>query len=177
MEPSAQPVDAGWPTGARRWRARTHGVLLRVPPPLVCVAAFLAGMGLQRLVPLPAPAWHEAGAVLLALGILPGPANALMFLARGTTLDPARPPRRLFTGGLYRFTRNPMYIGLLLVHAGVALLQAQPWALLFVVLPWAVVNRIYIPCEEQRMAEAFGEPYLAYCRRVRRWLGTRHAQA
>lgn len=154
----------------RRW-------LLRIPPPLVHVAAFLAGVGLQQVVPLPlAPAGHEpavqaAGAAVLALGVVLAPLNALMFLARGTTLNPARAPKRFFTGGLYRITRNPMYVGLLLVHAGVALLNAQPWALLLVVLPFAAVDRVYIPREEQRMAEAFGPEYAAYCRRVRRWLG------
>lgn len=159
-----------------RWPA---SALLRIPPPLVYVAAFLLGVGLQRLVPVPlSPAVHgstvrTAGAALLAFGILLGPINALMFLVRGTTLNPADAPRRLFTGGLYRLTRNPMYIGLLLVYTGVAALSAQPWALVLIAIPFVAVDRVYIPCEERRMAAAFGAEYLAYCRRVRRWLGVR----
>lgn len=165
---------AGRPrTSSPRWRA----ILLRIPPPLLFVAAFLVGMAVQRYLPLPLPGGgHEpvlegAGAVLLALGIVLGPLNALMFLARRTTLDPAAAPRRFFTGGAYRISRNPMYIGVLLVYTGVALLNAQPWALLLITLPFAAVQRVYIPREEERMAQAFGADYEAYRRRVRRWVG------
>lgn len=77
------------------------------------------------------------------------------------------------TGGVYRLSRNPMYLGLLLVYAGVALLQWQIWALVLIALPFAAVDRVYIPVEERRMMEAFGEAYIGYCGRVRRWLGTR----
>jgi len=151
-------------------------VLLRIPPPLVYVAPFLLGFGLQRLLPpLAAPPWladwsQAAGAVLLAFGVVLGPANALMFLARGTTLNPVRTPARLFTGGVYRFTRNPMYIGLLLIYAGVALLHWQLCALLLIWIPFVVVNRVYIPFEEQRMLTEFGDDYASYCGRVGRWL-------
>lgn len=164
--------------------APTHtdlrALLLRVPPPLLFVATFLLGVGIQRLVPVPVPASLEAtlqaaGAVVLALGIVLAPVNAVLFLLRGTTLNPARAPTRLFTGGLYRCSRNPMYIGLLLVYAGVALLHAQAWALLLIGVPVALVDRVYIPFEERKLAETFGAPYLSYCRRVRRWLGVRRA--
>ena len=94
-----------------------------------------------------------------------------MFLFRGTTLNPAGSPKRLFTGGLYRISRNPMYLGLLLIYAGVALVQWQLWALLLMLVPFLVVDRIYIPAEEQRMSAVFGQPYERYCKRVRRWLG------
>ena len=159
-------------------QGRASALLLRLPPPLVCVAAFLLGVGLQRLVPAPLPARLETpvqaiGGVVLLLGILLGPVNALMFLLRGTTLNPARAPKRLFTGGIYRITRNPMYIGLLLVYAGVALFHAQAWALLLISIPIVLVDRIYIPFEEQRLADTFGTAYLAYCQRVRRWMGVR----
>jgi protein-S-isoprenylcysteine O-methyltransferase Ste14 len=151
-------------------------VLLRIPPPLIYIAAFLLGFGLQRLLPAPAAPpglvdWSQAvGAVVLTFGVVLGPANALMFLVRGTTLNPVRTPTRLFTGGVYRFSRNPMYIGLLLIYAGVALLHWQLWALLLIWIPFGVVDRIYIPFEEQRMRNEFGADYASYCRRVRRWL-------
>jgi protein-S-isoprenylcysteine O-methyltransferase Ste14 len=157
-------------------QGRAATLLLRLPPPLVYVAAFLLGVGLQRLMPvLFAPRLETLlqgiGALVLTLGILLGPVNALMFLLRGTTLNPAQPPNRLFTGGIYRLTRNPMYIGLLLVYAGLALLHAQAWALLLIVVPTVVVDRIYIPFEEQQLTSTFGAAYLSYCKRVRRWLG------
>ncbi|RQP26010.1 methyltransferase family protein [Piscinibacter terrae] len=164
-----QPIPASGGDGA-------GSVLLRIPPPLVYVAAFLLGFGLQRLLPAPAAPpglvdWSQAvGAVLLTLGVVLGPANALMFLFRGTTLNPVRTPTRLFTGGVYRFSRNPMYIGLLLIYAGVALLHWQLYALLLIWIPFGVVDRVYIPFEEQRMLNEFGADYASYCGRVGRWL-------
>jgi len=153
--------------------------LLRIPPPLVYVAVFLVGVAIDAVLPTPPiPGELErsrelVGAAILALGVLLGPANALMFLFRGTTLNPVGSPKRLFTGGVYRVSRNPMYLGLLMIYVGVALVQWQLWAFLLVLIPFLVVDRIYIPAEEQRMSEAFGEPYERYSKRVRRWLGTR----
>jgi len=150
--------------------------LLRIPPPVVYIAAFLVGVGVQRILPAPAVpsglvGWNQAvGAALLAFGLVLGPANALMFLVRGTTLNPMRAPARLFTGGVYRFSRNPMYIGLLLIYAGVALLQWQLWALLLIGVPFWAVDRVYVPLEEQRMLSEFGADYAEYCSRVGRWL-------
>ena len=171
--------DRNDPPPPASWSDRASSVLLRIPPPLVYIAAFLIGTGVQRLLPAPAAppelvGWNEAaGAVLLTMGFVLGPANALMFLVRGTTLNPLRAPARLFTGGAYRFSRNPMYIGLLLIYAGVALLHWQLCALLLIWIPFVVVDRVYIPFEEQRMLNEFGADYASYCRRVGRWLTIR----
>lgn len=186
-ERAGPPVESGLAAagasdataGGTGRRGRVRSLLPRIPPPLIFVAAFLLGVGLQRLVPLPPigpgaeDAVRAAGALLLVVGILLGPANALMFLLRGTTLNPVRSPSRLFTGGVYRISRNPMYIGVALIYAGVALLHLQGWALVLIVVPLWVVDRVYIPSEEQRLTQAFGAAYVAYCRRVRRWLGVR----
>jgi protein-S-isoprenylcysteine O-methyltransferase Ste14 len=152
--------------------------LLRIPPPLVYIVVFLVGVGIDTVIPIPRMSSELErscalmGATVLALGVLLGPANALMFLFRGTTLNPVGSPTRLFTGGVYRISRNPMYLGLLMIYAGVALLQWQLWALLLILVPFFVVDRIYIPAEERRMLEVFGEQYERYCKRVMRWLGT-----
>ena len=163
-----------------RWagQGRAATLVSRLPPPLIYVAAFLLGVGLQWLVPVPFATHLETalqgiGAVVLALGVVLGPLNALMFISRGTTLNPARAPSRLFTGGIYRLTRNPMYIGLSLVYAGLALLHAQAWALLLIIIPMTLVDRIYIPFEEQQLTDTFGTAYLSYCQRVRRWAGVK----
>ena len=151
--------------------------LFRTPPPLVYVAVFLIGVGINALLPVPRiPGELEGlrewtGVATPALGVLLGPVNASMFLVRGTTLNPVGSPRRLFTGGVYRISRDPMYLGLLMIYAGIALVRWQVWALLMIVIPFLVVDRIYIPAEEQRMSEAFGAPYERYRLRVRRWLG------
>ncbi|MCE3289332.1 MAG: hypothetical protein K0R83_1344, partial [Caulobacter sp.] len=79
-------------------------------------------------------------------------------------------PDVLVTGGPFRFTRNPMYLGFLLLLAGVALGlgAASPW--IVPVVFWLLADRWYIPFEERAMRRTFGEAYEAYARRVRRWV-------
>ena len=72
--------------------------------------------------------------------------------------------------GVYRFTRNPMYLGMALVHGGVALWLLDGWLLVTLPLAMAVVHRIAIQPEEIYLEQKFGEAYASYRRRVRRWL-------
>lgn len=146
---------------------------MRLPPPLLFVLGFFAGVGAQRLVPLPAAApdgLRSAGAVLALLGLLLALSCASMFLAVRTTILPHGHPRRLLRAGPYRFTRNPMYLSLTLVYLGAAAWFAQPWSAVLVILPVALVNGAVIPFEEGRLRGTFGEEYVRYCAEVRRWL-------
>lgn len=108
-----------------------------------------------------------AGAVLLGACIVE-------FARRGRgTLSPADPPRRLVVSGLYRFVRNPMYLGVTAILTGEALAtQSVPvavyWAAWF-----AVVNLFVIGYEEPALRRQFGEEYEEYVRRVGRWMPTR----
>jgi protein-S-isoprenylcysteine O-methyltransferase Ste14 len=147
--------------------------LLYVPPPLMFVLAFLAGVGVQAQLPLPAAApeaLRSAGAILALLGLFLALWCAWMFLAARTTVIPHGRPHRLLRAGPYRFTRNPMYLSLVLVYLGAAAWFAQPWSALLVALPVALVNAVVIPFEERRLGYLFGEEYLRYCATVRRWL-------
>jgi protein-S-isoprenylcysteine O-methyltransferase Ste14 len=146
-----------------------------IPPPVVYAVTFLLGWGLTWL-GLPRPAWIGAqgvnwlGLVLIILGLFLAVASAGLFASRGTTLNPAGEPSRFVEDGAYRWTRNPMYVGLTTVYVGAALALGQAWTLALVVLPWSSTNWITIPFEEQRLRETFGQSYEQYCRRVRRWL-------
>jgi protein-S-isoprenylcysteine O-methyltransferase Ste14 len=107
-----------------------------------------------------------AGLAICVLGVLP-------FRRAGTTVDPTRPERAsaLVTTGIYRATRNPMYVGMLLVLVawGAFLLNAA--ALLLGPAAFALyLNRRQIPAEERALAAAFGQAYADYARRVRRWI-------
>jgi protein-S-isoprenylcysteine O-methyltransferase Ste14 len=112
-----------------------------------------------------------------ALGILPiGVGVAVMLLAdrqfkeAETTVQPFDPPSTLVTGGTFRFSRNPMYLGMVLVLAGMALaLGTLTPFLVPPVLAWVFTRRFIIP-EEAAMERAFGREYEDYRRRVRRWL-------
>jgi protein-S-isoprenylcysteine O-methyltransferase Ste14 len=86
------------------------------------------------------------------------------------TLNTAGPSAALVISGPYRFSRNPMYLGLALLFTGVAVMLGVVWALLFVIpLILYIQVRVIIP-EERYLQRAFGDDYRAYCSQVRRWL-------
>jgi protein-S-isoprenylcysteine O-methyltransferase Ste14 len=148
---------------------------LKIPPPLVTLLAGLAMWLLATVVPLASVALP--GQRLLAwLALLGGTTligvSVLLFVRARTTIEPTRPGRakRLVVGGFNRFTRNPMYLGMLLWLLAWALWLGSLSA--FVGLPLFVLylNRFQISLEERFLAEKFGAEYQAYCARVRRWI-------
>jgi protein-S-isoprenylcysteine O-methyltransferase Ste14 len=148
---------------------------MRLPPPLLFVVTFFAGIGLERLVPLQIPSSVAAvsrpiGIGLLACGVLLAVACVGMFLVGRTTIVPHGEASRLITHGPYRLTRNPMYVSLALTYLGVACMLVQPWSLLLLPFPVALVNAIVIPFEEARLREIFGDEFRQYCSQVRRWI-------
>jgi protein-S-isoprenylcysteine O-methyltransferase Ste14 len=97
------------------------------------------------------------------------PAFFGFFRAR-TTVRLDRPASSLVTSGPYRFTRNPMYVSLSLLYAGVATLYQSVWAWLFLPIVAAYIDRRVICSEEGFLARRFGPDYARYCARVRRWI-------
>jgi len=144
-----------------------------VPPPLIYVAFFLVGMGLQRYVPvhrLPTAPGRVLGGVLVLLSLLLTTWSFRRFWASGTSVVPVRPTTALVIEGPYRFTRNPMYLGLLLLYAGVACWFWLMWPLLLVPLLIWVIGVSVIGREERYLTRKFGDEYRRYQARVRRWL-------
>lgn len=144
-----------------------------IQPPAQYAVTFLAGIGLDRLMPW-RPAWlmmegvHWGGAALAFAGFIVAPLSAARFVRRRTTLNPAGQPAHLVVGGAHAWSRNPMYLSLTIIYVGVALALGTAWPLVLVVLPWAATNWVVIPFEEARLREAFGQDYADYCGRVRR---------
>ncbi len=147
----------------------------RVPPPWVAVAV----MGLMWVAAAATPFWqvsfdvHLPAALSVALvGLLIGLAGSLAFARARTSADPTHPrvASRLVVTGIYRFTRNPMYLGdqLLVLAWGVYL--AHPLALALTPLFALYISLFQIPPEERALAARFGAEYTAYKARVRRWL-------
>jgi len=148
---------------------------LRVPPP---VAALLAA-ALMWLAASEMPAFDveipgsEAFIVLLAgLGILLGALTIFQFRGAGTTVNPMRPDEStvLVTSGIYRFSRNPMYVADVLLLAAWAAWLANLATLVPIALFIAYMNRFQIVPEERALQARHGEAYAAYRRLVRRWL-------
>ena len=95
--------------------------------------------------------------------------GAGIFQRLRTTTTPGEAPNRLVTTGPYRFTRNPMYLGLVLAYLGEQGMLILAWPLLFLALTVGYVNWFVIPLEEASL-RAFGPAYDAYRARVRRWI-------
>jgi protein-S-isoprenylcysteine O-methyltransferase Ste14 len=146
---------------------------VRVPPPFIYLAGFLVGWGLQRLVTLPSldpPADMSLGLVGIAGGLgLVGP-SALRFFRAGTNLAPHQPTTALVFDGPYRFTRNPIYIGFAFIYAGAAIWSGITGALVTLPVVLVVIDRAVIAREERYLEAQFGDKYMTYKARVRRWL-------
>jgi protein-S-isoprenylcysteine O-methyltransferase Ste14 len=152
-------------------------LLLKVPVPWVFVLGYLVGVALQHTI-LPRPylsvrtthVVSVSGMFLFGVGaVIAGWGLVLFHMAR-TTTTPGDASKTLVTRGPYRFTRNPMYIGLTIAYLGEMgiLVEIAPLIpLLFVV---AYVNWIVIPVEETKLRAVFGEDYAQYCERVGRWI-------
>lgn len=148
---------------------------LKVPPPVVALVLALAMWAVSRLTLTfeVDVAWRIAVAITIALiGGAFSAAGIAAFRRAQTTLNPMKPETAssLVTSGIYRVTRNPMYVGLLFVLVGWAAFLCAPWALAGSVVFVAYITRFQIAPEERALMSAFGEEYASYKARVRRWL-------
>lgn len=107
---------------------------------------------------------------LIALGVLLPVWGARLFHQHDTNILPYEDPERMVKTGPFGFSRNPMYLGMLLLLLGVAQLYGTALSFIFPLAYFCVANGYYIPFEEARMAAAFGDEFAAYKAKVRRWL-------
>jgi protein-S-isoprenylcysteine O-methyltransferase Ste14 len=148
----------------------------RIPPPLLLLLAASLMWSLHRWWPIAAllaAPWNGIGALPLATGLVIATAAVTKFRQSGTTLNPMDPGKasHLVTDGIFRLSRNPMYLGLALLLIGWALWlgTASPW-----LVPPVFVLFIYLAQilpEERALESLFGADYLEYRRTVARWLG------
>ena len=117
------------------------------------------------------PSLQVVGTLLLGMGVGIYVWTVWDFasIGRGTPL-PLDAPKRLVVRGLYRFTRNPMYMGVILVILGWAGIFAYTWLLLYALGVWIVVQLFVIYYEEPKLATLFGGEYKIYCQSVGRWI-------
>jgi len=111
-----------------------------------------------------------AGLIPLLPGIVVMVSGARAFTRADTPLIPFETSTVLVSSGSFRFTRNPMYLGMTLILCGSALLFGSLAPLLSVILFFLIIRGQYVIPEEKMMKELFGDEYLLYCSRVRRWL-------
>lgn len=148
---------------------------LRIPPPLIALLCIALMWYIQGFYPLSwlNARWVMPVAILLALGgIAIASIGAAAFKRAHTTVNPLHPEQtsQLVTGGIYQYTRNPMYLGMALVLTGVALYLADLSAFLGVALFVRYIGRYQIGPEEVALLEKFGDEFATYQTQVRRWL-------
>ena len=148
--------------------------LLHVPVPWVFVLTYLLGVALEHVRDATISATaalvsRTAGAVLFALGAVIAGWGLVLFAKARTTTVPGKLSGKLVTWGPYRFTRNPMYVGLVLAYLGEAGLLKQVWPVVLLPFTIAYLNWTVIPVEEAKLEEAFPYEYKQYRLQVRRW--------
>jgi protein-S-isoprenylcysteine O-methyltransferase Ste14 len=149
---------------------------VKFPPPFLFVIAFLAGVAIDRwIAPLSLAGARSrpliaAGWLMLLAGLAVTLWGLATFRMARTAIIPNRPARTIVASGPYRFSRNPMYVGVTALYVGLALLVNDAWPLLLLPLVLAALYTFVIRREERYLSSAFGTEYQEYCRRVRRWL-------
>jgi protein-S-isoprenylcysteine O-methyltransferase Ste14 len=148
--------------------------MVKLPPPVwafayLLIAALISnlagwpGTSILRIVPL--------AVVLIILGVVSSVSAALLFRREGTDLNPiSETNAKLVVSGPFRFTRNPMYLGLVLFTLGIAFWVGAWPMFLAPAATFVTANWVHIPFEEAKMRRQFSDAFDAYCAKVRRWI-------
>jgi protein-S-isoprenylcysteine O-methyltransferase Ste14 len=152
----------------------TPGVI--APPPLLAFAAVVLGLLLDGLFPayvlsvlLPHGQHRLIGAILMLAGLAFGIPAMLAFRRAGTHTEPWKTSTALVTGGVFRFLRNPMYVGMVLLVGGVAFVTASDWMLVMTIVLAFILHFGVVKREERYLDGKFGAAYRRYCDSVPRY--------
>ena len=149
----------------------TPGVI--APPPLIYLTGLATGFVLEALLPsasVPDTLAWSVGSVLVAGGIALAASFVAAFRRARTPVNPAEATTAIVTTGPYRLTRNPGYLGMALAYAGIAVLTSALWAFVTLLPTLILIDRAVIAREERYLERRFGQRYVDYRSRVRRWL-------
>src|SRR3989338_7086576 len=142
-------------------------------PPVIVLLCFLTSLGLHLLLKEKIPCRfqnHFAGIIFLAGGFTLMMRARCLFQKCKTPVKPTEIPTAIVTDGPYRATRNPMYLGFILMLLGTTFLVGTLPMFLAPLVFFLIINLAFIPYEEAKMEGIFGQKYLDYKKRVRRWL-------
>jgi len=152
---------------------KSKGPGVYIPPPLFYVLIFTAAIGIQKIIPISDTLFHLTAKVIGVLLLI----TALYFLIRSlrqffltkNTLIPIKPASSLQITGVYGITRNPMYVGLAILYLGITCLIGNWWNVILFPLLFIIVQEYIIKREEKYLKRRFGQAYLDYKTKVRRW--------
>ena len=143
------------------------------PPPLIYLAALVSGLLLNRRFPitfLPRKIARSLGWPLLGGGVLLLGWFEWTLRHAGTPTNPYKPVSHIVTGGPFRYTRNPGYLSMAMIYAGIAARTNALWAILVLPVALLAIQRGVIEREERYLERKFSEEYLRYKTTVRRWI-------
>jgi protein-S-isoprenylcysteine O-methyltransferase Ste14 len=148
--------------------------MIRILPPLLFLI-FVIGMGIacwmfgfKHYLLYP---WNLIGLPFLIIGITIAQMSKNVFKKEDTNIDTFKKPNKMITGGFYKFSRNPMYLGFVIALLGVALLYQASLLSLFLLIVFSIIlDKWYISFEEKMMHQEFGKEYEAYKNLTRRWI-------
>ncbi len=154
---------------------KARGAEVRLPPPLIFLGAVLLGVGLQQWIsPMPVPVdtplrW-VAGGVVIGLGVVLMFAANRPFSRTGQDPKPWKPSPEFFRDGIYRFSRNPMYVSMTIIQLGLGVALDNQWIVVLLPVSVVMVQQFAVVHEETYLETRFGDAYRTYKREVRRWL-------
>ncbi len=148
---------------------------VKIPPPLLYAAFFVAAVFIQKAVPLDVSFFETSiakitGVFLIFLSIIISISSLRQFFISKNTIITIKPASSLQTTGLYRFTRNPMYLSLLFLYLGLTCFLGNWYNLILLPILVLIIQQYVIMREEKYLLRRFGGQYADYQNRVRRWL-------
>ncbi len=148
-------------------------VTQRILPPAYLLISILVMLGLGLLFPITwviQPFWNLLGLLPLALGILLNLRVDRAFHQAHTTVKPFAQSSTLVTKGVYQISRNPMYLGFVLILIGISILLRSLFPYLVIAIFVLLIDQVFIRVEEKMLADEFGDQWEAYRKRTRRWI-------
>lgn len=152
---------------------RTDNAGVRVPPPLIFLGFLVVGLGLQSR-------WVQGefglslltalGGILILLGLGILIKTAPKHAEAGSNIEPWEPTTAIIRTGLYAYTRNPIYLGMAITYVGIAIAAGSIGALVTFIFAMIVIQTYVIAREERYLTTKFGDEYLDYKNKVRRWI-------
>lgn len=146
---------------------------IKIMPPTLFLIAMITMLVLHFLVPLAwiiPPFWNLSGLILIASGLILNLSADRAFHTAHTTVKPFEESSSLVTSGVFRISRNPMYLGFALILTGIAILLRTLLPYLVIIVFVAVIDRTFVTVEERMLAEKFGVSWKHYQSVTRRWL-------
>ncbi len=148
---------------------------LKIPPPIIAVLVAIAMWGISLITPLLTVPTTYRVPLAMTIAVIGGVlmvAGNISFRQAKTTVNPMKPESAssLVSSGVYRFTRNPMYLGVLTVLIAWAIFLSSPWALFGLLAFFLYIDRFQIAPEEKALTRLFGTDYATYQTKVRRWI-------